>query len=127
MASGSQREGRDAGDEDDSDETPDCSKRWTHAGPQIDGPWKNLQDHYGSRHSDHDRGHRQTHFHAAKVATGSKSQGIVHHLREGAGRPSQGKKPVLVTLTAANVDKAKARGKNFSGLLDGLLAEWIDR
>jgi len=47
--------------------------------------------------------------------------------REGAGRPSQGKKPVLVTLTAGNVKKAKAREGNFSGLLDRLLADWIDR
>ena len=47
--------------------------------------------------------------------------------REGAGRPSQGKKPVLVTLTAENVDKAKAMEKNFSGLLDGLLADWLNR
>ena len=45
--------------------------------------------------------------------------------REGAGRPSQGKKPVLVTLTAENVDAAKKREKNFSGLLDGLLADWL--
>ena len=47
--------------------------------------------------------------------------------RDGAGRPSQGKKPVTVTLTEANVEKAKARGGNFSGLLDGLLSEWLDR
>lgn len=47
--------------------------------------------------------------------------------REGAGRPSQGKKPVLVTLTETNVVKAKARESNFSGLIDRLLAEWIDR
>ena len=26
-----------------------------------------------------------------------------------------------------NVEKAKARGGNFSGLLDGLLSEWLDR
>ena len=47
--------------------------------------------------------------------------------REGAGRPSQGKKPVLVTLTADNVTEAKKREKNFSGLLDGLLADWLER
>ena len=47
--------------------------------------------------------------------------------REGAGRPSQGKKPVLVTLTADNMDAAKKREKNFSGLLDGLLADWLKR
>lgn len=47
--------------------------------------------------------------------------------REGAGRPSQGKKPVTVTLTEKNMVKAKARESNFSGLLDRLLADWIDR
>jgi hypothetical protein len=47
--------------------------------------------------------------------------------REGAGRPSQGKKPVLVTLTEENMVKAKAKEGNFSGLLDRLLAEWLDR
>ena len=45
--------------------------------------------------------------------------------REGAGRPSQGKKAVLVTLTAKNVKIAKEREKNFSGLLDRLLWEWL--
>jgi hypothetical protein len=45
--------------------------------------------------------------------------------REGAGRPSKGKKPVLVTLTAKNVKKAKEREGNFSGLLDRLLSEWL--
>jgi hypothetical protein len=47
--------------------------------------------------------------------------------RKGSGRKSEGKKPVLVTLTETNVKKAKKREKNFSGLLDGLLADWIDR
>ena len=47
--------------------------------------------------------------------------------REGAGRPSQGKRPVLVTLNGDNVDAAKKREKNFSGLLDGLLADWLNR
>lgn len=45
--------------------------------------------------------------------------------REGAGRPSQGKKQITVTLTADNITKAKARESNFSGLLDGLLAAWL--
>jgi len=45
--------------------------------------------------------------------------------REGAGRPSEGKKPYLVTLTEVNVKRAKKREKNFSGLLDGLLARWL--
>jgi hypothetical protein len=45
--------------------------------------------------------------------------------REGAGRPSQGKKPYLVTLTEKNVTKAKKRESNFSGLLDRLLAAWL--
>jgi hypothetical protein len=47
--------------------------------------------------------------------------------REGAGRPPEGKKPYLVTLTEKNVTKAKkkvGRGK-FSGLLDGLLTRWL--
>jgi len=47
--------------------------------------------------------------------------------REGAGRPSQGKRPVLVTLNAENVNEAKKRERNFSGLLDGLLADWLKR
>lgn len=47
--------------------------------------------------------------------------------REGAGRKSQGKQPYTVTLTTANVDKAKKKSSNFSGLLDELLAGWIDR
>jgi hypothetical protein len=45
--------------------------------------------------------------------------------REGAGRPSEGKKPYLVTLTETNVKKAKKRERNFSGLLDDLLARWL--
>ena len=44
---------------------------------------------------------------------------------KGAGRKSEGKKPILVTLTEANVKRAKKREKNFSGLLDGLLAKWL--
>lgn len=45
--------------------------------------------------------------------------------REGAGRKPQGKKPYLVTLTAKNVTVAKKRERNFSGLLDRLLAAWL--
>lgn len=47
--------------------------------------------------------------------------------RDGAGRPSQGKKPVTVTLTATNIEKAKVRERNFSGLLDNLLADWLGK
>ena len=47
--------------------------------------------------------------------------------RKGAGRKDQGKKPVLVTLNEKNVKRAKKREDNFSGLLDRLLADWIDR
>lgn len=43
----------------------------------------------------------------------------------GPGRPSEGKKAFTVTLTAANVAKAKKRERNFSGLLDRLLADWL--
>ena len=46
-------------------------------------------------------------------------------MREGAGRPSEGKDRFTVTLTAENVTKAKAREGNFSGLLDRLLAGWL--
>ena len=47
--------------------------------------------------------------------------------RAGAGRPSEGKKRVLVTVSADNWAKAKKKESNFSGLLDRLLAEWIER
>lgn len=47
--------------------------------------------------------------------------------REGAGRPPEGKKAYLVTLTEKNAEKAKKREKNFSGLLDDLLARWLAR
>ena len=47
--------------------------------------------------------------------------------REGAGRPSEGKKPFTVTLTAENVEKAKSEQSNFSGLLDRLLLEWLGK
>lgn len=45
--------------------------------------------------------------------------------REGAGRKPQGKAAFTVTLTADNVQKAKDREGNFSGLLDRLLARWL--
>jgi len=45
--------------------------------------------------------------------------------REGAGRPSEGKRPYTVTLTAENVQSAKASEDNFSGLLDRLLSDWL--
>ncbi len=34
---------------------------------------------------------------------------------------------VLVTLTEKNVKRAKKSEDNFSGLLDRLLSDWIDR
>lgn len=45
--------------------------------------------------------------------------------REGAGRKPMGKAPYTVTLTEANVDKARRKESNLSGLLDGLLAVWL--
>jgi hypothetical protein len=45
--------------------------------------------------------------------------------RKGAGRKSLGKVAYNVTLTAKNVTSAKARERNFSGLLDRLLAAWL--
>lgn len=45
--------------------------------------------------------------------------------REGAGRPSLGKARYLVTLTETNAVAAKKREKNFSGLLDRLLSQWL--
>lgn len=47
--------------------------------------------------------------------------------RLGAGRPSEGKAPYKVTLTAVNVEQAKARTDNLSGLLDDLLARWLKK
>lgn len=47
--------------------------------------------------------------------------------REGAGRPSLGKKHYDVTLTETNVEAAKERESNLSGLLDRLLAEWLKK
>jgi hypothetical protein len=45
--------------------------------------------------------------------------------RKGAGRKPMGKSPYTVTLTEQNVDRAKKRERNFSGLLDRLLAKWL--
>ena len=45
--------------------------------------------------------------------------------REGAGRKPMGKDRYTVTLTAANVEAAKSKESNFSGLLDILLARWL--
>jgi hypothetical protein len=45
--------------------------------------------------------------------------------RKGAGRKPEGKAVYAVSLTVANVEAAKARESNFSGLLDRLLARWL--
>ncbi len=45
--------------------------------------------------------------------------------RPGAGRKPEGKAKYTITLTEANVTKAKARETNFSGLLDRLLIDWL--
>ena len=47
--------------------------------------------------------------------------------RKGAGRKPQGKAAYTVTLTQENVERAKKRETNFSGLLDRLLANWLRR
>lgn len=47
--------------------------------------------------------------------------------REGAGRPSLGKKHYDVTLTETNVETAKKTESNLSGLLDELLAAWLKK
>jgi len=47
--------------------------------------------------------------------------------RRGAGRKPMGKKTYAVTLTESSVNKAKKKADNFSGLLDELLADWINR
>jgi hypothetical protein len=46
--------------------------------------------------------------------------------RKGAGRPPEGKARYTVTLDEKNVAKAKKREDNFSGLLDRLLADFLD-
>ena len=45
--------------------------------------------------------------------------------RKGAGRKSMGKERYTVTLSAANVESARGKETNFSGLLDRLLARWL--
>jgi hypothetical protein len=45
--------------------------------------------------------------------------------RKGAGRKPEGKAPYTVTLTEENVERAKKRESNFSGLLDRLLKNWL--
>jgi post-segregation antitoxin (ccd killing protein) len=45
--------------------------------------------------------------------------------REGAGRPSQGKTRVNLTLSEDLVEKARAKESNLSALLDRLLAQWL--
>jgi len=45
--------------------------------------------------------------------------------RPGAGRPDEGKARYNVTLTAENVEVAKKKEANLSGLLDRLLSDWI--
>ena len=47
--------------------------------------------------------------------------------REGAGRPNLGKERYTVTLTTENVERARKREGNFSGLIDRLLAAWLGR
>lgn len=47
--------------------------------------------------------------------------------REGAGRKPMGKERYTVTLTGDNVDAAREREANFSGLLDRLLATWLKK
>ena len=45
--------------------------------------------------------------------------------RKGAGRPDEGKERYTVTLDEKNVKRAKMRERNFSALLDRLLADWL--
>jgi len=47
--------------------------------------------------------------------------------RKGAGRKPMGKGRFTVTLTKANVTNARKRERNFSGLLDRLLAGWLKK
>ncbi len=47
--------------------------------------------------------------------------------RKGAGRKPEGKAAYTVTLTEKNVERAKRRESNFSGLLDRLLEKWLRR
>jgi hypothetical protein len=45
--------------------------------------------------------------------------------RKGAGRKPMGKHRYLLTLTKKNATRAKKREKNFSGLVDRLIADWL--
>jgi hypothetical protein len=45
--------------------------------------------------------------------------------RKGAGRKSMGKARYNVTLTSENVEGAREKESNFSGLLDRLLEQWL--
>lgn len=45
--------------------------------------------------------------------------------REGAGRPSQGKTRVNLTLSESLVDQARTKESNLSALLDRLLENWL--
>ena len=47
--------------------------------------------------------------------------------RKGAGRKSKGKKRYNLTLTEKNVKKARRKEENLSGLLDDLLAAWLEK
>ena len=45
--------------------------------------------------------------------------------RKGAGRKPQGKERYTLTLTKTNVAKARRKESNLSGLMDGLLSDWL--
>lgn len=47
--------------------------------------------------------------------------------REGAGRPSEGKTRVNLTLNSELVSRAKEKESNLSALLDRLLGQWLER
>ena len=47
--------------------------------------------------------------------------------RKGAGRKPRGKAPFTVTLTESNVQSARVKESNLSGLLDRLLAKWLGK
>jgi len=58
----------------------------------------------------------------SKSSQGSPSQGGA---RDGAGRPSQGKTRVNLTLNEQLVEQARGKAGNLSALLDRLLMEWL--
>lgn len=47
--------------------------------------------------------------------------------RKNSGRKRLGKKRFNVTLTEDNVEEAKGKTSNLSGLLDELLADWLKK